>query len=679
MKKFIKYTLSLGLVVLMALACSQDDSTAFVDDISAPSNVSAAVSITQDNTGMVTITPLAQGAVSYMVDFGDGSEIAKNITPGNGVEHAYQEGTYNATITAVGLNGKTTTTTQEVVVSFKAPENLVVTIENDPAISKQVNVSATADYATVFEVYFNEPGNEDPVILNLDETISYQYQNAGVYTIKVVAMSAAIETTEYSVEFEVTAILQPLNAAPVPFRAQADVISVYSDSYTNPNPIDYYPNWGQSTTYTQIEVDGNNIIQYGDINYQGIDFSTVPIDASTMEFLHVDIWTANANFNAKISPISSGPNETAYDLELVQNQWTSFNIPISFFTDANPSLDFSDIIQFKFEGVPSGGGTIFIDNLYFYKESQGNTNAITPIDFEADYALSSFDGGAISVVANPDTNGNSSSMVTQMVKNSGQPWGGSKITVDMPFNFSNPVITAKVWSPRAGLNLLMKFEDDVPWPNVTSTAEVTATTTTANAWETLTFDFTGIDTTINWYNMVLIMDNGTQGDGSANYTIYLDDVTSSPMLDFEPKFELSSFDGGAISVIANPDTNGNSSSMVAQMVKNSGQPWAGSKITFPTPFNFNSGTTVKVKVWSPRAGLNLLMKFEDDVPWPNVTSTAEVTATTTTANAWETLTFDFSGLDMNVNWYNLVMIMDNGTQGDGSANYTIYIDDIDVN
>ena len=73
------------------------------------------------------------------------------------------------------------------------------------------------------------------------------------------------------------------------------------------------------------------------------------------------------------------------------------------------------------------------------------------------------------------------------------------------------------------------------------------------------------------------------------------------------------------------------------------------------------------------------MKFEDNVPWPGVTGTAEITATTTVANAWETLTYDFSGIDMGIDWYNLVLIMDNDTQGDGSANYTIYIDDIEQN
>jgi hypothetical protein len=172
------------------------------------------------------------------------------------------------------------------------------------------------------------------------------------------------------------------------------------------------------------------------------------------------------------------------------------------------------------------------------------------------------------------------------------------------------------------------------------------------------------------------MDNGIEGDGSSDYTIYIDDISTSPNLDFEPGYALSSFDGGAMSVVANPDTNGNTSSMVAELIKNAGQTWAGSKITVTSPFSFTEGTNVKVKVWSPRAGLDLLLKFEDATAWPNTIASAEITATTTVANGWEELTFDFSGISTSVEFTNLILIMDNGTEGDGSSNYTIYVDDI---
>ena len=139
--------------------------------------------------------------------------------------------------------------------------------------------------------------------------------------------------------------------------------------------------------------------------------------------------------------------------------------------------------------------------------------------------MSSFDGGAISVIDNPDTNGNTSAKVIELIKGAGQTWAGSKITSSVPFELSESItVTAKVWSPRAGLNLLMKFEDAAPWPNTSATAEITATTTVANAWEELTFVITGVNTDLEYNNLVLIMDNGTQGDGSSNYTIYIDDI-----------------------------------------------------------------------------------------------------------------------------------------------------------
>src|SRR5690606_24922085 len=124
-------------LVFAVIACSEDDSTLDVDNIPAPSNVSASVRITQDNTGLVTITPLGEGATSFEVGFGDSSDPSGVLQPGSSVEHVYEEGTYEAQITANGLNGLSTTVTQSIVVSFEPPQNLVVTIENDATISKQ--------------------------------------------------------------------------------------------------------------------------------------------------------------------------------------------------------------------------------------------------------------------------------------------------------------------------------------------------------------------------------------------------------------------------------------------------------------------------------------------------------------------------------------------------------------
>ena len=663
------------LFVLFVIAACTDNlrDISFIDAIAPPTNVSATFDITQDNTGLVTISPTANGATSFMIYFGDNTADPVEVVQGNNVEHTYAEGSYDVKIVAVNLKGEEAEATQQLVVSFKAPENLEVVIENDAAITKQVNITANADFATMFEFDSGETGVTQPVVTgNIGETISYQYQTPGVYSVKITAKGGAIATTEYTEDFEVTEILAPIaSASNPPSRNDVDVISIFSDAYTDVADSNFYPNWGQNTQYTEFDLNGDAIIQYSNLNYQGIDIGS-EIDASSMEMLHIDIWTADAT-SIDIYPLPNGvqpADEKFVTKQLVVNEWNSFDIPMTDFTDQG--LPVNALKQFKFVG----SGTVFIDNLYFHKAPSVPFNGVTPITFEDNFQLSSFDGGDISAIANPDASGiNTSSRVLKMVKNAGQIWAGSKITITEPFDFSNTTVKLKVWSPRAGLNLLLKFEDDQGWPNTVASAEITATTTVSNAWEELTFDFSGIDTSIAFYNLVLIMDNGTQGDGTTDYTIYVDDISTSPEFNLEPKVGLSGFDGGDISITNNPDTVGNMSGRVAKMVKNAGQVWAGSKITVNSPFSFVGGTGVKVKVWSPRAGLNLLLKFEDATPWPNTTASAEVTATTT-SSGWQELTFNFPGINTGIEFTNLVLIMDNGTQGDGTDNFTIYIDDI---
>ena len=835
--------------IFLLIGCDEDfsDNNEFAKNVAPPSNVSASFDITQDNTGLVTITPTGEGAISFVIDYGDGSAVSSSIKTGGSVQHTFKEGNHTLKVTATGLNNLTTTAEVSLTVSFNAPENLQVTIENDTAVSKKVNVTATADWATVFDFISGESG-ADPVTANIGETASFTYKEAGTYTVKVVARGAAIATTEYSQEFEVTAILEPTVSAPTPpSRASSTVISIYSDAYTSVADVNMNPDWGQmwqGSGYAELDLNGDKITHYSKISYQGVQYAKT--DISSMEYLHIDAWTADLNQLKTFlirEPGDANPREVAVVKDLKKDEWTSLDIPLSEWTSQGITL--GDLFQFKFEGVDQWAqADVFLDNIYFWKENPiglpinfdkgeefeakgGFTFEITadpensnnkvgkivtsgewwdtaeitldePIkiasganntytvkihspdaqdydlmmklegspdqeyielkqafnkkgwntvtfdfstvneqawpnqggawDGNADFSrlvffinagngktgtfyiddieqfvpgsstvtagtlissfedagsLSGFDGGEQEIISNPDTSGNSSDKVLKLVKNSGQTWGGHKFTVTDKFKLdSESKLRVKVWSPRAGLNFMMKFEDAVGWPNTTATAEVNAVTTKANQWEELLFDYSGLDTSVEWYNLVMFIDNGTMGDGSSNFTIYIDDITqyssstSSVIVDFEDAGSLSGFDGGEQEIISNPDTSGNSSDKVLKLVKNSGQTWGGHKFTVTDKFKLDSESKLRVKVWSPRAGLNFMMKFEDAVGWPNTTATAEVNAVTTKANQWEELLFDYSGLDTSVEWYNLVMFIDNGTMGDGSSNFTIYIDDI---
>ncbi|WP_299097763.1 hypothetical protein [uncultured Winogradskyella sp.] len=372
--KIIKQQLKFLLLVLVVFGCTkEDDNTDFVNQIEPPTNISVDVTVTQDNTGLVTLRPSGEGVTGYVIDFGDGSEVSELISPGEDISHTYQEGVYDVVVTANGLTDETTSITQEVVVSFQAPQNLVVEIMNDPALSKTVNVTANAEFATFFEVDFGEVPGADPVSANIGETISYTFEEAGVYTITVEALGAAIETTTYTEDFEVTAILQPLASAPAPpAREEGDVISIFSSAYNNVPGTDYFPDWGQAgqgSGWAMFDLGGDEMLQYVNLSYQGIALAEgTTVDVSQMEYLHLDVWTAEAVTDIETSLINNASGtvtEAPATRSLTANNWTSIDIPISEYTDQG--LTVSEIFQLKFVGTPWAAGTVFIDNIYFWK------------------------------------------------------------------------------------------------------------------------------------------------------------------------------------------------------------------------------------------------------------------------------------------------------------------------
>jgi hypothetical protein len=152
----------------------------------------------------------------------------------------------------------------------------------------------------------------------------------------------------------------PATAAPDPTVASADVISVFSNVYTD-IAANLNPGWGQSTQLTQILVGGNATKKMDNFNYQGIEFGA-PVNASTMQQIHIDIWTPNCTM-FKLFLINGGGVEQAYNLTPNNTGWNSFNIPLSNYT----AINLSTIIQIKFESVPFGGTTAYYDNLYFWK------------------------------------------------------------------------------------------------------------------------------------------------------------------------------------------------------------------------------------------------------------------------------------------------------------------------
>ena len=320
-----------------------------------------------------------------------------------------------------------------------------------------------------------------------------------------------------------------------------------------------------------------------------------------------------------------------------------------------------------------------------------------PISFETPgvtYTMVDFDGGTTSVLSNPNVSGiNTSTTVLRMIKNVGQPWGGSKLTLSAPIDFSGVnTFKMKVHSPRANCPVLFKLEGAGG-----AAVERTAFTTAINSWEELSWDFTGVASN-TFTDLVFIYDLGTIGDGSANFTFYQDDIQlvfQTPLLSqinlpvsFEGSaidYTLTDFGGNASVLSADPM---NASNMVAKTTKTANaELWAGTTIGtnlgFASVIPFTATNhKMQIRVYSPDANIPVRLKAEVH---GQPTQTVETQTLTTVANNWETLIFDFDApaqgtAAFNPSFaYDMASIFFNfGTTGAVAGEKIYYFDDVAI-
>src|ERR1700759_1351546 len=114
----IKYICSFLLLAGLAAGCKKDyNDTSFVSTAGAAAKASAMFTITQDNTGLVTIAPSGEGIISYDIALGDTTTMPVTLMAGKAVQHKYAEGTYQVKITGHDLKGGMAVATQTLVVS----------------------------------------------------------------------------------------------------------------------------------------------------------------------------------------------------------------------------------------------------------------------------------------------------------------------------------------------------------------------------------------------------------------------------------------------------------------------------------------------------------------------------------------------------------------------------------
>ncbi len=668
-----------------------NDDVSFVQTTATSAKLGAMFTITQDNTGLVTITPNGEGVASFEIAYGHGTAGPVKVLPGGSTSKVYPEGVYDVKITGTNVAGVSTTVTQKLTVTFRAPENLEVTAVIDPANKYKVNVSAKALYETFFQVYFGDVANEVPTNFLEGQTISKTYARTGSYTVRVVALSGGAATTTFT---RVITIVDPV-VLPVTFESTS-INYAWNDFSGGNVTVVANPHNNAGNPSTRVARMVKNAGDPWGGSWIGLGG---PIDFSANKVFRMKVFSPRVGAKVLLKVENAGNGNIAFEREVlttVANAWEDLAFD---YRTINTSNEYHNIVVIFDNGTPGDGSanfTFFMDDIRL-TDAMPNSRIDLPVTFDVpgvNYTVTDF-GNNQTVDAVDPTNPNNKVKKTTKV-NGAETWAGTTIGTNTGFATAIPLTAAasqmsvRVYSPAAGIRVLLKVEDHT---NGQRSVETFATTTTSGEWETLIFDFnnnapgTPAFNPNTTYTMASIFfDFGNAGNGKV---FYWDDVrklatnfveTVSLPLTFESSsltYTFNDFDGGVATVINNPQSGGsNTSAKVGRMVKNGGQIWGGSWIGLAAPIDFSTKKTFRVKVFSPRVGAKLLLKVENQ---NNGGISFEKEATTTVAGAWETLTFDYSAINTSNTYQKIVLIFDLGTVGDGSANFTFLFDDITLN
>ena len=519
MKQFT-YIIGFLSIFLSLQGCSEDEQDiGFIESILTPANLSLQVQLSQDNSGTATLTPSGDSSALFRINFGDGSEI-EEVIPGSSATHQYAEGAYTAVLTALNLNGESVEFSQDVVVSFLPPQNLVVTVTPVSGDNFSVNVSAEADLAVGFEVYFGDVTDEQPTPLMVDETITHTYPAVGTYELRVVALSGGSATIEV---IETVVIDDPI-ALPLDFESTTinyffnDFAGAISAVIDNPDPsgVNTSPKVAEFFKEEGAEIFAGTAIGLG-----------APIDFSEFQAFNISSWSPEAGLTVKLKLENADDPNISVEIDATTTEANSWETLSFDFSEEDLEQEYSKVIVFYDFGNTGAGTTFYWDNIELAAAGGGGGGGDPvelPLDFEnpdVEYQIIGFEGAESTIEPNPDPSGiNTSGNVVQSIKTEGaQFFAGTAIPLDVPIDFSTTEsISMKTWSPKLGIPIRLKLENAGG-----DFVELDVNTTTTSEWEELVWDFTGMTGGIEFTQIVVFFEFVVDlpGDGSTYYFDYV--------------------------------------------------------------------------------------------------------------------------------------------------------------
>ena len=426
------------------------------------SSVRLTIQASDNWEGMLTYTIARAGAEPIISNHASGEEFTQDVSGLTaGTEYTF----------TVSVSDGVNVTNQNIVVTPEADTQVPVmdaaSLDSKTWNSAIINVAATDNLGVAS--FFIVELDADFVASEGKITVDGLTQGT-VYSFTIKAKDGAGNLSENSAEVSFTTdahLTAPATAAPVPTWPAAQVKSLYSDSYSlapSASPT-YNDCWWDCPNANEGDVEGNNYMLYDLYRNGMIGVSFANISVATMEKIHIDIWSSAAG-TVTFRPITTGGPNDPKTLNLLGQQWNSFDLEMSDFSGHN----WADLYQYAFEYYQAGGLVgeyIAVDNIFFYRESP-LSDSEAPTNVSAT-AVNSF--YSVKITAQAEDN---SGAVNFSVKN-----GDTEVATGAAASGAATTITVNNLTPGTAYNFNVIASDDAG--NEAATVAVAANTLAAPA------------------------------------------------------------------------------------------------------------------------------------------------------------------------------------------------------
>jgi hypothetical protein len=355
-------------------------------------------------------------------------------------------------------------------------------------------------------------------------------------------------------------LAEPTAPALAPTKPSADVISLFSNAYTNV-PVDTWRTGWSAATLTEMQIGTDDVKKYSGLDFVGIEMVTNQLNINNMDLFEFDVWTPNST-SLRFKLVDFGANgafgggddkEHETTVTPTINGWFHVAVPLASMTGLTTK---SNIAQLIFASAPVGTSIVYIDNVIFSKAevlAEPIVAATTPTKPSSD-VISLFSNAYTNVTVDTWRTGWSAATLTEMQigtddvkKYSALDFVGVETVANQINITSMDSVEFDVWTPNStSLRFkLVDFGTDGAFGGGDDKEHETTVTPTLNGWNHVSAAISGMTGLTTKKNIAQLVFASSPAGTSI---IYIDNVLFSK----KPAVGIASIEKEVIGVYPNP-------------------------------------------------------------------------------------------------------------------------------